>query len=160
MAIVKWDPFAELNTLHEQVNSLFNDTFGNLGNNNHMLPATDIYHDEKGLTIETNLANFREEEITINQHEDALEIRAEHQERQEDGGKGKNYLMRQSVNQYFRRFALPKNADVDAIDAKLENGILKVHVPYKELPQPKHIAIKRSTNAVEAGPTDKKSAKK
>lgn len=140
-SLQRWDPFAELNMLHSQVNSLFNDTFGNLGES-HVAPATDVYSDEKGITIEAHLPNFKEDEITVNQLEDALEIKAEHEEKQEENEKkGRKYMLRQSVSQYYRRFALPRNADVSKIDADFENGILKVNVPFKELPAPKQIAI-------------------
>lgn len=142
MAIVRWDPFAELDTLHKQVNSLFNDTFGGAAAAT-AAPATDVYSDDKGLTIEAHLPNFREDEISVNQHEDALEIRAEHQEKEEKGQKkDRNYLVRESATQYYRRFAMPKNANIEKTEAKFDNGILKVHVPFKKLPAPKKIAIK------------------
>lgn len=147
MAIIRWDPFSELNSLHEQVNSLFNDTFSDVGQWAANQPATDIYSDEKELTIETHLPNFKEDEITVSENQGALEIKAEHVEKEEDKGKKKDrrYLVRESVNQYYRRFALPTNADTAAIKASFEGGVLKVAVPYKELPEPKRINIEAKT---------------
>ncbi|TFG26464.1 MAG: Hsp20 family protein [Promethearchaeota archaeon] len=45
---------------------------------------------------------------------------------------------------YFRRFNLPDTADKDKIDANLDNGILKITIPKKEVeePQKKRIEIK------------------
>ncbi len=142
MALVRWDPFSELNSLHEQVNSLFNDAFGNVRPSGLLSPTTDIYSDDKQLTIETHLPNFKEEEINVQLHQGELEIKAEHEEKEEkEASKDRKYLVRESVSRYYRRFALPKNINADAVDAKFEDGILKVTVPFKELPQPKHIAI-------------------
>lgn len=138
-SLVRWDPFAELNTLHEQVNSLFNDTFGSIGRTSSLMPATDVYSNDKELVIEAQLPNFNENEISIEQHGDELEIKAEHQEKEED--KERKYLVRESVSQYYRRFALPKNIDKEGVNASFEDGVLKVTVPYKELPAPKRIAI-------------------
>ena len=139
MALVRWDPFAELNTLHEQVNSLFNESFGNVGSAGTSLPATDVYSNDKELTIEAHLPNFKDEEISVQQHNGELEIKAEHQEKEES--KDRKYLVRESVSRYYRRFVLPKNTDADNINASFEKGVLKVTVPYKELPKPKRIAI-------------------
>jgi len=139
MALIRWDPFTELNSLHEQVNSLFNEAFGNVRFSGIPLPATDVYSDEKGLTIETHLPNFREDEIAVQQHDGELEIKAEHEEKEES--KDRKYLVRESMNRYYRRFTLPRNSDADNIQAKFEDGVLKVSVPYKELPKPKRIAI-------------------
>lgn len=86
MAIIKWDPFAELN-LYDQVNSLFNDNLG-ASRSVATAPTTDIFGDEKHLTIETHLPNFKEEEITVNHHEGAVEIKAEHSEKEKE----RNYL--------------------------------------------------------------------
>jgi HSP20 family protein len=141
MAIVRWDPFAELNTLHEQVNSLFNDTFGDVSETTRVTPVTDIYADEKGLHIEIHMPNFGEDEISVDEHEGVLDVRAEHKERGEEN-KNRSYLVRESVTQYYRRFALPNNADAEHIDAKFEDGILHITIPYKEQPKPNRIALK------------------
>ena len=140
MAIVQWDPFAELNSLHDQVNSMFNDTFGgSVRSLSAMSPTTDVYSDKNSLTIEAHLPNFNDNEINVEQHQGDLEIKAEHQEQEKS--KDKKYLVRESMSSYYRRFALPRNANADKIDAKFEDGVLKVHIPYKELPKPKKISI-------------------
>lgn len=138
MALVRWDPFAELDSLHNQVNTLFNDAFGSSKGSSLALPVTDVYSDDKALTIEAHLSNFKEDEISVEQHQGELEIKAEHQEKQDDN---KKYLTRESVSKYYRRFTLPKNTDGDNVTAKFDNGILRVMVPLKELPAPKKIKI-------------------
>jgi HSP20 family protein len=144
MAIVKWDPFSQLNNLHEQVNSLFNDSFGGMFNGRSSLMApTDVYSTDEGLTIEAHLPNFKDEDITVEESDGSIVIRAEHSEREESDDKDKKYLVRESVSQYYRRFALPKNSDTENIKAKLSDGKLKVTVPYKELPEPKKIEIEK-----------------
>lgn len=138
-SLTRWDPFAELDTLHQQVNSLFNDTFGSIGSVGTTMPATDVYSDDKSLTIEAHLPHFKEDEINVEQHDNELEIKAEHREK--DEGKDRKYLVRESVSQYYRRFSLPKNVDAEAIKADYKKGVLKISIPYKELPAPKRIAI-------------------
>lgn len=141
MAIIRWDPFSELSSLHEQVNSLFNDTLGSDSTRTRsvMAPTMDVYSDDKRLTIEAQLPNFKEEEISIEQDDGELEIKAEHTEREES--KDKKYLLRESVNRYYRRFALPRNADTEKIKADYKNGVLKIEIPFKQSPHPKRITL-------------------
>ncbi len=139
MALVNWDPFSELNSLHAQVNSLFNEAFGSIGSPV-AAPATDVYSSDNELSIEASLPGFKDSEVTVQQHEGDLEIKAEHQEKEEK--KGRKYMLHESASRYYRRFSLPKNADGDHIDARFKDGVLKVTIPFKELPQPKRVAIK------------------
>lgn len=146
MALVRWDPFSELNSLHDQVNALFNDTFGSRQTTSATaLPVTDVYSDKDRLTIEAHLPNFADDEIAVEQNDGDLEIRAEHREK--ESSKDRKYLVRESLSRYYRRFTLPQNSDRDNIAAQYDNGVLKVTVPFKELPAPKRIAIEPKTAA-------------
>ena len=68
-----------------------------------------------------------------------LIISAEKHEKEED--KNKKYVIRESSSSFYRRIQLPKHADQEAIKADMNDGILTVKVPFKELPKPKKIAI-------------------
>jgi len=70
---------------------------------------------------------------------DALVIRAERHEQEKD--KDKKYVVRESSSSFYRSVKLPENADEDTIQANMKDGILKVIVRLKQLPEPKHIAI-------------------
>jgi HSP20 family protein len=144
MAIVRWDPFADLRTLHSQVDDMFNQMF--TGSPLQMAPTTDIYtEDDKHMVVEAHLPNFKEDEVSIDVHQGALEIRAEHTDKQENKDK-KKYLVRESSTSFFRRIALPERADDEHIKAAFKDGVLKLTVPFKELPKPKRVAIESSTN--------------
>ncbi len=140
MAIVRWDPFAELNALHDQLNTIFNDNLSPM-RNSQVAPVTDVYsEDNKQMTVEVHLPNFKEEEVDISVHDGSLEIKAEHHEK-EESNKKRQYLVRESSSSFYRRVALPKQSNEDEVKAHFEDGVLKVVVPFKELPQPKKIAI-------------------
>jgi HSP20 family protein len=138
MALVQWDPFRELNSLHDQMNGLFNQAFG--PSSTQLLPITDVYsQDDKEMVIEVHLPNFAENEITVDVQDGSLVISAEHQEKEE--AKGRKYLVRESSSSFYRRVALPKQANQDAIKAHFNKGVLQVTVPFRELPKPKKVAI-------------------
>ncbi len=142
MAIIHWDPFADLHSLHSQVDDTFNQMFRARGSDS--APATDVYtEDDKKMVVETHLPNFEEKDIEVNIHQNVLEIRAEHHEKEEDKAKRK-YLVRESNSSFYRRLALPERADDEAIKASFKNGLLKISIPFKELPAPKKVAIEAS----------------
>jgi HSP20 family protein len=94
MALMRWDPFAELDALHNQLNSLFNDTFSQT-QGLQVAPVTDVYKEgDNQMVVEVHLPNFAEDEVGIDVHNHALEIKAQHHEKEEDKNK-KNYLVRE-----------------------------------------------------------------
>ncbi len=138
MAIAGWDPFNELNSLHDQMNSLFNQAFGSSAQQ--LLPVTDVYSEnKKEMVVEVHLPNFDEKEVSVDVQDNALIVSAEHQEKEES--KDRKYLVRESSTSFYRRIALPKQADNDGIKAHFSGGVLKVVVPFKELPKPKKVTI-------------------
>ena len=135
--IVKYDPFAEMQSLQKQ---FFGDDW--LTPSGLQLPATDIYtQDDKRLIAEVHLPHFAEEDIDVRIDRGMLEIQAEKHEKEED--KKKKYVVRESSSSFYRLFQLPEAADEDNIEAHFEAGVLKVTVPFKELPAPKKISIKK-----------------
>lgn len=145
MALMRWDPFAELNALHDQLNNLFSDSVGQPTGAFQLAPVTDIYNeDDKKITVEVHLPNFEEKDISVDVKDSALEIKAEHQEKEEDKQK-RTYLVRESSSSFYRRIALPKQADEGNIKAHFNQGVLKVTVPLKTIPAGKKIAIEASS---------------
>jgi HSP20 family protein len=136
--LVKWDPFEEMRSLQKQ---FFNDDWFGAPLKSLSLPTTDVYtNDEKELVVEAHMPNFEDKDIDVYVENGALVIRAEKHEKEED--KKKKYVVRESSSSFYRRITLPKHADQDKIEADMKDGVLKVVVAFKGLPQPKKIAIK------------------
>lgn len=141
MAIIKWDPFSELDALHSQLDNWFSSALTQPGARQ-LAPVTDVFtEDDKQLKVEVHLPSFKEDEVSVDVHDHALEIKAEHHEREEDKKKKRQYLVRESSSSFYRYISLPKQADEEHIKAHFKDGVLKVEVPFKELPKPKKIAI-------------------
>ncbi len=133
--LVKYDPFADLATLQRQ---FFGDDWLSpfKGVN---IPTTDVYTDDKTLTVEAHLPNFEQDDVDIRVENGALIISAERHEKEED--KKKKYVVRESSSSFYRQIQLPERADADKIEAHLDEGVLRVTVPLEPLPEPKKIAI-------------------
>ena len=140
MALVRWDPFADLRSLHTQVDDMFNQMFNDKGAK--LTPTTDVYtEDGKDIVVEAQLPNFTEKDVSVEVHQGVLEISAKHSEKEEKDKGQRKYLLRESSSSYYRRLELPARADADGVKANFKNGTLKVTVPLKELPKPKSIKI-------------------
>ena len=137
------DPFRGLGSLQRQMDDMFDNlmsggwpvAFGNM-------PTMDVYsEDDKQLVAEVHVPGFNRDDIDVSVHEGVLEIRGQKQEK-EEAKKKKNYMVRESSASFYRRMALPRYADSSKVEAKFDNGVLKVTVPFKELPKPKKVTIK------------------
>lgn len=134
--IIKFDPFAEIQSLQKQLFS--DDWFSPI--KTMQIPTIDVYtKDDKELYVEAHLPNFEQKDIDIHVDKGTLIIRADHHEQEKD--KNKKYIVRESSSSFYRSIRLPEIADENDIKAKMKDGILKVTVKLKELPKPKQITI-------------------
>jgi HSP20 family protein len=137
-SLIKFDPFAQMQALQKQ---FFGDDWFSIPKGL-QLPTTDVYtEDDKQLTIEAHLPNFEDKDVDVHIDGDSLVVRAERHEQEKD--KKKKYVVRESSSSFYRRLRLPEVANVDAIEAHMKDGVLKIIVPFKELPEPKRITIKK-----------------
>lgn len=135
--IVRFNPFAELDAWEKK---LFEGGFPSIWRGVKM-PITDVYTEGDGmLTVEAHLPGFSPDDVEVSVDDGALVIQAERHEKTEDDKK-KTYVMRESTSSYYRRIALPEKADEGAIAADFSEGVLKVTVPFRELPEPRKIAV-------------------
>ncbi|QEE61032.1 Hsp20/alpha crystallin family protein [Salinibacterium sp. dk2585] len=134
--LVRFDPLAEFTSLQKQ---LFSDgLFGH--SRTAALPTTDVYtENDKQLTVEVHLPHFSDEDVSVNVDQGALVIQAEKTEKETD--KKKKYVVRESATSFYRRIMLPEQADEENVKASFHHGVLKVNVPFKELPSPRKIAL-------------------
>ncbi|HEX7963174.1 MAG TPA: Hsp20/alpha crystallin family protein [Candidatus Saccharimonadales bacterium] len=155
MALVRWnDPFSGM--MHTPFDDLFNGVWGGSASSHMGGPAMNVYtEDDKSLVAEVEVPGFTKDEIEVNVHDDVLEIKGEKQAKEETGGQGKrSYMLRESHESFYRSLRLPKVADGDRVSAHFDNGMLKVTVPFRELPAPKRVTIS------DGGKVAEKTAKK
>jgi HSP20 family protein len=87
----------------------------------------DIEEKDNEYLVEAELPGFAKEEIKVELVDEALTIRAKHEESKETNEK--NYLHQErSSNEMIRTIYL-NDAKADGIKAKLDNGLLKLQVP-------------------------------
>jgi len=149
MSITRWEPFRGLNTLQEQVNRLFEDSFAHNRSGQAELaswaPAVDIFETQNELVVKADLPDVQEKDIDVRVENNTLTIRGERKfsnEVHED-----NYLrVERAYGSFSRSFSLPNTVNTEGIRADYRNGVLTVSMPKREETKPKQIKISVSEN--------------
>ncbi len=108
------------------------------------IPMVNVFETEKDFRIELAAPGLSKEDIKINLENDVLTISAEKEIENVD--EGENCTKREyQFNSFSRAFTLPESADVEKIEAKSIDGILKITINKKEeeiIKPPRKIEIK------------------
>jgi HSP20 family protein len=136
MAVARWTPFQELDALERRLNRFF----GEAGFPTTALPAADVFETGDEYVVEVEVPGFAEKELAIQVTDHTLCVTGERTEEKEETEKA--YRHRERLEASFeRRFTLPTAADLDAVDADLTNGVLRIHAPKTGAPEPRTIEI-------------------
>ena len=118
-------------------NDLFDWTNRNFSSTNTTLPAINIKEDENGFEVEMSAPGLDKKDFEIELNNNVLTISSEKKVENETK-EGQRFTRREFSYQSFRRsFNLPETVDNDKIEAKYENGILKLNIPKREESKPK-----------------------
>jgi len=145
MALIRWEPVRELNTMQSEMNRLFNTIFedgpGNGGAQmRRWLPAMDLVETQDDLLLRADLPGLSESDVKIELEDNVLTIsgqrKAEHEERKEG-----YYRVERASGAFSRALTLPEGIDPDSIQARFEKGVLEVRVPKPEERKPRRVEI-------------------
>ena len=92
-------------------------------------PTVDIAETDEAYEVEVGAPGMKKEDFTINVDKNILTISGKRENHNE---KKDCHLMESAYGTFERSFTLPEFANVDDIQARYENGILKVHIPKDE----------------------------
>ncbi len=145
MALMKYkrdDPFRALEALHDEINKLFNLSWGRFPalREEILAPSVDVWEDKDNIYVEADIPGFEQKDISLNLKGDNLIISAKKDETKEE--KKKNYYRCERYQgSFYREVILPSNIDASKIKAGYKNGVLKVTLPKKEEEKGKEIKI-------------------
>ncbi len=134
------NPFAAIDRVFDDVFRDVMPSFNTGFNPNAM--RVDISEDEKNIYIEAELAGLKKEDVKVTVEDGVLTIRGERKQETEE--KKKNYHRVERVyGSFSRAFTLGENIDKDNIEAKYEDGVLRLTLPKVEpVKNVKEIALK------------------
>ncbi|HTY47128.1 MAG TPA: Hsp20/alpha crystallin family protein [Methanomassiliicoccales archaeon] len=107
------------------------------------VPAVDVKDEGDKYVLEADLPGIDKTDVSVTVDRGVLEISAKREEREEEQKEGYIRHERGFVS-YSRRLVLPEDADQDSVDAKLEEGVLKVQIMKKagEADKKKKVEVK------------------
>ncbi|HVO60686.1 MAG TPA: Hsp20/alpha crystallin family protein [Terriglobales bacterium] len=144
--LTRWEPFREFNTLQNQMNRLFQESFGNPGSREEALtasvfaPAVDVYEDEHNITLKVEVPGIDEKDIDIRVENNILTVHGERKFEKDE--KEENYRrVERQYGSFTRTFTLPPTVDSENIQADYEKGVLKIRLAKKAEAKPKQIRV-------------------
>ena len=155
MALIRWEPVAELNTIQNEMNRLFNTFFDQpaptsrgSATSRRWMPAMDLIESGDHYVLRADLPGLSDDDVNIQLQDNVLTIsgerNAEHQENEEG-----YYRLERAFGSFARSLTLPDGINPDGVQAHFDRGVLEVRIPKPEQKKPRQVQI-----ALGARPTD------
>jgi HSP20 family protein len=142
MAIIRWEPARELQSIQQEVNRLFG-TFLDGGSEiapRRWIPPMDLVEEGDRFVLRADLPGLAEEDVKIEVEDDVLTVSGERKAEHEQRGEGYHRLER-SYGSFSRALTLPEGVDPEAVQASFDRGVLEVRIPKPEERKPRRVSI-------------------
>lgn len=143
--LIKWDPFNEMQTFHDDMNRVFTDFFGRVPARRSLAeglwaPLMDIEETKEELVVKAEIPGMAKDDIKIQITADVLSISGER--KHEEESKDKTYhRIERTYGKFQRIIRLPTEVQSGKTKASYENGVLTIRIPKSEELKPREIAI-------------------
>ncbi len=145
MALIRWEPARELNSLQSEMNRLFNTFFdaplpNGAATARRWLPAMDLVETEGDFVLKADLPGLSEKDVSIELEDNVLTISGERKSEHEERKDGVHRVERASGG-FARSLTLPEGVNPEAIKASFDRGVLEVRIPKPEQRKPRKVEI-------------------
>lgn len=120
--------FEDLTPLQNELSASFN-------------PRCEVTDDKNNYYLKFDLPGMTKDQIKVELNNNVLTVSAERKEEKETKEPKKQYVSELFYGSYVRSFTLPNDIDEKKVDAKYEEGVLKLTIPKNGKTQAKQIAI-------------------
>jgi HSP20 family molecular chaperone IbpA len=104
------------------------------------VPAVDIFESEKDITLLADLPGVKSEDLKIDLRDNVLTLSGVIAPF--EGPDEKDLIIEYEIGKYYRQFSLSEVINQDKIDARLEDGVLRLVLPKSDKAVPKKITVK------------------
>ena len=126
MTLVKFNPVKEFDSFHDTIQKYFEDfslTRSSLRET--FSPKIDISEEKNQIIVEAEIPGVNKEDLKITLQDNILTLEGE--KKKEDQEKEKNfYRVERTYGSFKRSFNLPYDVDSEKVEAKFEDGLLKI----------------------------------
>jgi HSP20 family protein len=148
MALIRWEPAREVQTLQQEMNRLFGSFFEEAPGAGarsvgarRWIPAMDLVEDDGHYVLRADLPGVSEQDVKIELDGDVLTISGERTSEHETRQEGYHRVERASGS-FARTLTLPEGIDPESIQASFDKGVLEVRIPKPAERKPHRVAIK------------------
>ena len=145
MAITRWDPFRDVLTLQNRMNSLFQEFNRSQGEgdslaNTAFVPPVDIYEDEHKIMVKVEAPGMKESDFDVQVENNMLTVRGERTFDKDEKEENFHRIERR-YGSFYRAFTLPNTVNPDTVKAAYDAGILKVELEKRAEARPRQIKV-------------------
>ena len=139
MAITKWTPFTELDSVERRMRRLFEE----VGFAPALAPAADVYETDDEFVVELEVPGYEEKELSIEVSDHTLAVKGARTKTKDE--RTKEFRLHERLERQFeRRFVLPTEADTEHLKAVFSKGVLEVHAAKLPTAKTTKVAIETS----------------
>jgi HSP20 family protein len=158
MTVTRWDPFREVASLQNRMNSLFQDFSRNQGGESDLpttvgfVPPVDVYEDGHKIVLKLEVPGIKQDDLDIRIENNTLTVRGERKFEKEEKEENFHRIERR-YGTFFRAFTLPTSVDTENVKANYDSGVLKLELDKRAEAKPKQIKIGIGNGAAPAPQT-------
>ena len=150
MALLRWEPVAEVGTIQNEMNRLFNTFFdqptptGRGGAGRRWIPAMDLIETGEHYVLRADLPGLSDEDVSVQFEDNVLTIFGERKAERETQQEG-YYRIERSSGGFSRSLTPPEGIDPDGVQAHFDRGVLEIRIPKPEQTKPRQVQISLGT---------------
>jgi HSP20 family protein len=151
MALIRWEPVTELNSIQNEMNRLFNTFFDQpsptgrgSAPSKRWIPAMDLVETAEQYVLRADLPGLSDDDVNVQLEDNVLTISGERNlqhEQQEEG----YYRIERGFGSFSRSLTLPDGVDPDGVQADFHRGVLEIRIPKPEQKKPRQVQIALGT---------------
>jgi HSP20 family molecular chaperone IbpA len=103
-------------------------------------PDVDIFENEKAIVMLADMPGVKADDLIIDLNDNQLSIKGE--VAPFEAAEEEDIVIEYEIGQYVRQFSLSEVIDQSKIEAKLEDGVLRLTLPKMEKAAPRKITVK------------------
>lgn len=144
MAIIRWRPLAEVDSLRHEMNRLFDSFFKSDIESGEELstwyPMVDVKETKDDFVVSVEIPGISKDDVKINVSENTLTIKGEKKQEKKEADHNFHRIERR-YGSFQRSFTLPTQIEDGKVKASYKDGVLTITLPKKEEVKPKEIPI-------------------
>jgi HSP20 family protein len=147
MAVIRWEPVGELNTIQNEMNRLFDTLFDSPARarqpgsgRQRWIPPMDLVETGGDYVLRADLPGLSDADVQIELTDNVLTISGERTAEHEDREDG-YYRVERAFGSFARSLTLPEGVNPESVQANFDRGVLEIRIPKPEQRKPRKVAI-------------------